>query len=460
MGFQHPLFLLLLVPLAALAWAHHRRNLSQTDRRRFPALLLAMTCLVAGLANPYWTMTAEKEVVRGVDYVVLLDVSQSMFCLEGRQRRVDRAIEMLNSLMPRLAGSSAGVVYFAGDARVGCPLTPDLSALPLFLETVAPGMTSTMGTRSSSLPEAIEEILSAREAQRKTVGLLFSDGEFADHGRSLASWMKDRRDFTLFTVLCGSTRSQVPELDLDLPHPGAFSVPDPKQMADLASSGGGAAFDLSHAPLNQIERALLSSVQESVSAGRQVPDYNARPFLVLCALLLLFYRIYPYVSASGTLRATAQATLLLLLCVSIGMKEKGPSPAEIFKSALQDMKDKKYDDATRKLQELRKDGASEEVEIALGNVAFAKKNYDESIKRYQEALRINPTNDRARWNWEVALKRQSNQGPPPPPPQGTPPPPQPIPQDISALLKYFDQQEKQQIQQNNQPKESSTDFAW
>lgn len=458
MNFQHPQILLLLAPLVLLLWAHHRRSLSRVDRRRFPALALALACLVAALANPYWSLTAEKEVVRGVDYVVLLDVSQSMFCMEGRQRRMDRAVQMLNTMLPRLTGSSAGVVYFAGDARVGCPLTPDLGSLPLFLDSVTPGMTASMGTRSATLPEALEEILAAREAQRKTVGLLFSDGEFSDHGRALAAWVKDRPDFTLFTLLCGNARSEVPELDLDLPHPGAFSQPDPKTLTELAAAGGGSAFDLTRAPLNQIEKALMSGVRESVSAGRQVPDYNPFPFVAAAAALLLFYRLFPFLSNLRAHReAAAGAMMLMMLCVSLAMTDPGKDPAGLFSSALKDTKEKKYDEALRKLKQLE---PSDEVEIALGNIAFAKENYDESIQHFSEAVRMDPGNDRARWNWEVALKRKSRQGPPPPPPMTAPPPPQQLPQDVSELLKYFDQQEKDQIRQGNKQNENKADFAW
>lgn len=456
MSFQHPVVLLLLAPLALLFWAHRRRSLSRTDRRRFPALALALACLVAALANPFWSLTAEKEVVRGVDYVVLLDVSQSMFCKEGPQRRMDRAVQMLKTLLPRLAGSSAGIVYFAGDARVGCPLTPDLGSLPLFLESVAPGMTAAMGTRSTTIPGALEEILAAREAQRKTIGLLFSDGEFSDRARALATWVKDRPDFTLFTILCGNTRSQVPELDLDLPYPGAFSQPDAKTLADLAAAGGGAAFDLTRSPLNQIERSLLSGVRESVSAGRQVPDYNPLPFLVAAAALLLFYRLFPFLPARPPREFSAAALLLVMLFGSLAMTDPGADPASLFSSALKDTKEKKYDEALRKLKQLPPSG---EVEIALGNVAFAKEDYDESIRHYSEAVRMHPGNDRARWNWEVALKRKARQGQQPPPPPAAAPPQQ-LPQDISALLKYFDQLEQEQIRQSNTQHENKTDFAW
>jgi hypothetical protein len=79
--------------------------------------------------------------------------------------------------------------------------------------------------------------------------------------------------------------------------------------------------------------------------------------------------------------------------------------------------------------------------------------------RYREALRKNPGNERARWNWEIALKRKSKEGPPPVPPP-PPPPPQQLPQETSAMLKYFDQLEKEQIRRNNQQHENTSEFAW
>ena len=399
MNFQYPLLLLLLLPVALLGWLHHRRSLSFGRRWRTPLVLLAAVCLVVAVANPYWSYTEEKVVVRGVDFVVMLDVSQSMFCMEGPMRRIDRASRLLRTLVPRLSGSSVGVLYFSGDAQIGCPLTPDLGAVPLFLESVTPGMTTRMGSRTAALPVALEELLSAREASRKTVGLLFSDGEFEDGTGPFEKWLNRNRDFTLFSVVCGKTRTQVPELDLDLPHPNAFSQPDPAALRSLAATGAGRSFDISSGAPEALENGLLSNVRETVAAGRTVPDYKPYPFLVLAAAFLLLYQFLPSVEKTKVeSRHVLAASLILLLCASPGMK-KEEDAAKLFSSALKDIKENKLEQAENKLKLLRQQGASEEVEVALGNARFARGEYDEAIRHYSDAVRRNPGNNVARWNW-------------------------------------------------------------
>ena len=54
--------------------------------------------------------------------------------------------EPLSGWPPTPQATVWGLVVFAGESYVQCPLTTDLNALSLFLETVGPGMVPTQGT--------------------------------------------------------------------------------------------------------------------------------------------------------------------------------------------------------------------------------------------------------------------------------------------------------------------------
>ncbi len=147
MKFGFPYLLLLLIVLALLWRMRASRPVSETEKRRLPLLVLSIACLILAMARPYWSTTTEKRMIKGADFIILLDVSQSMFCpTERGVRRIDEARNFLRQLLPQFSGSSMAVIYFAGDAQIGCPLTDDMAAVGLFLDSIAPGMTGKPGT--------------------------------------------------------------------------------------------------------------------------------------------------------------------------------------------------------------------------------------------------------------------------------------------------------------------------
>ncbi len=82
----------------------------------------------------------------GLDLVVALDVSQSMLAEDVAPSRLQRARAELTRLVDALPGDRIGLVLFAGDAFIQCPLTTDHSAVRLFLDAAAPEMMPTQGT--------------------------------------------------------------------------------------------------------------------------------------------------------------------------------------------------------------------------------------------------------------------------------------------------------------------------
>ncbi len=132
---------------------------------------------------------------------------------------------------------------------------------------------------------------------------------------------------------------------------------------------------------------------------------------------------------------------------------------EKFSQAVQEIKHGRLEEGFKKLKELEAKAKNEELEIALGNVFLQKKQPEAAIPYYRNALRMNPFNERARWNWEVAIKMQSgSQSPPPPPPPSITP--NQIPEESRALLDYFDQLEKEDRKQENKKNANESTFAW
>ena len=183
-------------------------------RRRWKSALL-----VAGLAFLCLAVvgpkigTQLKEVSReGLDLVIALDVSLSMDAEDVAPNRLDRAKNEIKKLLAELRGSGdrVGLVIFAGDAFLQCPLTTDFSALRLFLDIAGRELLSTPGT---DFKKAFDQALSALEGASNTVqtdgrsrALIFiSDGE--NHVSEMESILARAKDagVVIYTVGVGET---------------------------------------------------------------------------------------------------------------------------------------------------------------------------------------------------------------------------------------------------------------
>ena len=203
MDWLHPTYLwtLAAVPLAAalFLWAAWRRREAfrrlgdpglvarlasvSTRRRRWKAavIVLGVLLLAVALAGPRYG-TRLREVKReGVDLVIALDVSLSMQAQDVAPNRLERAKNEIKKLLDELRGDRVGLVVFAGDAFIQCPLTTDYGAVRLFLDVADPSLIPTPGTDFGT---ALRMALKAFEAptenaeEKRTRALLFvSDGE-------------------------------------------------------------------------------------------------------------------------------------------------------------------------------------------------------------------------------------------------------------------------------------------
>lgn len=191
--------MLLALPLvaASYAWAawQRRKALAQLGdpalvrrlvgpsaarRRRYQATLVVVATglLALALAGPRYG-TALREVEReGVDLVVVLDVSASMLADDVGPNRLERARNELRKLLNELSGDRVGLVLFAGDAFLQCPLTTDYGAVRLFLDAATPEAIPVPGSDvAGALERATDALTASASDGRARVVLVVSDGE-------------------------------------------------------------------------------------------------------------------------------------------------------------------------------------------------------------------------------------------------------------------------------------------
>ena len=163
-----------------------REAVPSVDRRRqilrFVLPVAMVGCVCVALARPLVGPKPGHAERKGVDFVVALDVSKSMWAEDVSPNRLDAVKKELTDWMHQAAGDRMGLVIFAGEALIQAPVTFDFQALERVLKVAAPRSISKGGT---NIPKAIEmaTTLLDKSGLDTRALVIFTDGENLDGWR-------------------------------------------------------------------------------------------------------------------------------------------------------------------------------------------------------------------------------------------------------------------------------------
>ncbi len=131
---------------------------------------------VVALARPRWGFDWQEVRREGLDILVAVDTSKSMLTEDVKPNRLERAKLAVKDLLKKLQGDRVGLIAFAGDAFLSCPLTSDYSGFLLSLDDLN---TATIPRGGTNLGQAIQEVLKgyAQVPARYKVVVILTDGE-------------------------------------------------------------------------------------------------------------------------------------------------------------------------------------------------------------------------------------------------------------------------------------------
>ena len=134
--------------------------------------------LIIALVRPRFGVKMEMIERAGVDVIVALDVSQSMLAQDITPSRIERAKHEITQFIGLLKGDRIGLIIFAGESYMLCPLTLDYGAAAMYLDGVNTDWITLQGT---ALTEAVDQATKAYKSKNRKhkVLVLISDGE--DH---------------------------------------------------------------------------------------------------------------------------------------------------------------------------------------------------------------------------------------------------------------------------------------
>ncbi|HYE76910.1 MAG TPA: VWA domain-containing protein [bacterium] len=270
---------------------------------------LALLLVVVGLARPKGGVIEEATSGEGIDIVFALDISKSMQVDDVYPSRFRVMKGMARALIDQNPNDRVGIVAFAGEAFVQCPLTLDHITAKSFVDALTFEPNIRQGT---AIGDAILTALDRFDSDNSRVLILFTDGESNKGADPIAAARKAAdRGIKIYTVGIGSetgtTLLEQQDSIFGTTQPrtrGGQPVIvklDTKTLEQIAKITGGASITITDE--GDISRAFLqldkSSKQEFASGTRQVRAELA-PFFFLAAAVLLgldflveLYRVSP-----------------------------------------------------------------------------------------------------------------------------------------------------------------------
>ncbi|MCQ2736063.1 MAG: VWA domain-containing protein [bacterium] len=150
------------------------------------ALFIAGFLLVCiSAAGPQWGKKPSSDNLKGTEVFIAVDCSQSMAAEDYKPSRLDFAKSILVKITDRLAGNKIGVIAYAGEAFLECPLTTDMEAAKLFIDYADYSIMPVQGTDIAKAIDLASVSFSDNPNSEKAL-ILLTDGENFD-GDALAS---------------------------------------------------------------------------------------------------------------------------------------------------------------------------------------------------------------------------------------------------------------------------------
>jgi Ca-activated chloride channel family protein len=164
--------------------------------------------LVLAVAGPQFGSQLVKVEREGIDLVIALDASLSMLAEDMKPNRLERAKQEIVDLVQGLKGDRVGLVVFAGDAFVLCPLTVDYDAALMLVQTADVAMVSEPGT---ALDEAISKSvgLFPEGGKADRVVILVTDGEGHEGDPVAAAQKAAEKGVRIYTIGIGSPSGEL-----------------------------------------------------------------------------------------------------------------------------------------------------------------------------------------------------------------------------------------------------------
>jgi Ca-activated chloride channel family protein len=437
------------------------------QRWRIGLWIAALACLILAAMQPRYGYVLEDKETHDPAIVLAIDVSKSMAAEDLNPSRFEIARQQMLATLESFPNSPMGLIVFAGDAYLQCPLTTDHDALRSYIQELYPGFLPVQGTNIAAVLRVATDIQATIRGPFNM--FLFSDGEalsgdIEDHIAPLA-----KKGVRIYTIGLGKPAGEpIPLRDKNGQLTGhkhdtngniVLSKLDAKTLTDIATATKGRYINSTDDRAIEQLLALIDTEKSKSARAAQVRRYNEwymvplslglfllalqwvlpdkrPPSWPLGILLILGLSMLP----QSVMAASAQDTRHYRQGKSAYEKGDYSKAAASFTKVAGDNPQNYYNLGNTAYQANALEEAAAYYENAepymktasekawltynQGNTAFRQGKFKEAAAFYRQSLTHNPTDKDTKMNLELALKKmKENKTPPPPPPNPAPPQP-------------------------------------
>ena len=430
--------------------------------------LAALTFVIMALARPQagTKMTTEKR--QGIETIIALDISNSMLAEDVAPSRLEKSKLLIEHLVDRFVNDRIGLIVFAGESFVQLPVTQDFVSAKMFLHDVSPSLIESQGTDiGGALRLAVHSFSQNVKTGRAVI--VITDGE--DHEGKAEEMAKAAQDegINVFIMGVGTTKGAPIPLQeggylADNDGHTVLTKLNEQMCKDIASAGEGVYIHVDNATTaeKQLDNAL-SRLQDGNLGTSSYTDYDEQyqTFVLLAVLMLIIDAfILPLKSKRKwwtNLKMmnrknvqTVKAVLLIMVLSTWSLAahaqtdrglirqgnrayrsgsyadaetayrkavDKNPNNPQAHYdlgcSLLKQNNDKAADAEFQKAAKLSKDPLrGSQAHYNMGIIDQKNQDYKEAIRHYEDALKLNPKDEDARYNLELCkklLKQQQQQ---------------------------------------------------
>jgi Ca-activated chloride channel homolog len=268
---------------------------------KFILVVLAFAAIIVGAANYQTPGSLQNTNRKGVDVMLVLDVSKSMLAEDIKPSRLEKAKQLLTKMMDRLPNDRIGIVLFAGRAYLQMPLTIDHSAAKMYIQNAGPVAVPTQGTVIADALRMANTSFNSKERKYKSI-VLISDGEDHDPDALKTAKALGVDGVMINTVGIGSPEGApiidpaTKETKKDESGQIVISKLNEAELQQLSDATNGL-----YIRLDNMEDALitlsqqLDSIEKKSLTDSEFIDYNShfQVFLGIAFLFLLVEFLYP-----------------------------------------------------------------------------------------------------------------------------------------------------------------------
>ena len=267
----------------------YRAKIKNRFLKTFEIIILIL--IIIALARPQKIDKLVKKNIDVIDILLVLDISSSMLADDFSPNRLEVVKKTAKDFISSRAGDRIGVVVFAGQSFIQCPLTTDIKVLLNLVDEISVASKDYDGTAIGMAIANATNRLRDSESKSKTM-ILLSDGSnnSGEIEPSTAAKIASEFGIKIYTIAAGTNKSvsRIPGRGL------IRNEIDIETLKDISNETGGQFF-------RATDKEALSDIYQEINnlerSEIEVKDFTKyyelfRWFLVPALFLAIMYLIF------------------------------------------------------------------------------------------------------------------------------------------------------------------------